>query len=224
MQIQNTENRFSNTNFRAVKVLRTITKTAKDKHDIVEIYRLSAKDKPFIKRCIDVTNGKDRSIPDNACAIYYDEPKKTFRKFFNNILKPKFEDREQSFIAIRNNNEICGVANIYDWGNPGKITDFLVLRDSRKSAVKKGLLYTILKAGSCKNELVINSANCNTKAAIFFKKHGFYSPKEVTNSLIIDSPLTFNIQIKNLKKDKDVIIKNVSDKNEYDLQKVLDLD
>ena len=224
MQIQSTGNNFSNTNFKAVKVLRTITKAAKDKQDIIEIYRLSPKDKPFIKRCIDVTRGKDRSIPDNACAIYYDEPKKTFRNFFNNILKPKFEDREQSFIAIRNNNEICGVANIYDWGKPGKITDFLVLRDSQKSAVKKGLLYTILKACSRKNKLVVNSANCNTKAANFFKKHGFSSSREVANSLIIDSPLTFNMQMKNLKNDKDVIIKNVADKNKYDLQKVLDLD
>lgn len=224
MRVENSGARFVPTAFRASKFAYALTAISKDKQDLVEIYKLTRRDAPFIRRCINVINGKDRILPNDVHGIYDGEPKKAFSDFFKNILKSGFDDREQAFIAIRNNEKIEGVAGVFDGTHPARVTNCMILRDDSASTVENSLMYSVLRAVSKRNNLIINKRGCNQKVADFIGNTGIRLSNGAENYYIINSRMSIVKCANMLRNDKNSKIKNSIDKAEYDLQKVLDLD
>lgn len=103
MQINKYDN---NTNFQANKILSA--KTFKEGcENLLEVYKLNRKDEPFIERCLDVCDGKDKFIPDYDKNILENpSPFNTLKDFFKSFLD---NAKGNYYIAIKDNSVISGI-------------------------------------------------------------------------------------------------------------------
>lgn len=216
MQVQN----INSTNFKAQKITRVLSNKTKD---VIEIYSLGRKDKDFAERCLNVSIG--RKLPEDSHGIYKQEAIKSFRNFFKGILELRKNECSKYLIAIRNNEQIAGIAKYCDAAD-NWVTKMMCINDTKNSAARKGITYSIMKDALSRGEtVVLDKRRFKDKAASFFKSNGFRSPRDEQEYMLMEPGKEIKTKTKKIKDASPSIkIQSINDKTEYDLQKVLDLD
>ena len=227
MKIQPIPAQAKSTNFKAKTVTQVVTRFANGKTDIVDIYRLSPKDRPFIERCLLVLQGKDRQIANDSQGVCTKNPKADLKNFFKDIISSGLSPYTDSFIAIKNNEQIEGVASILHVGNYSFFNHLIGINDLKDANTRRGLISSCLKSAPKGNNFIIPKSLRQPETAKFFRDLEFTIPKYSGGILASKEP-NFSIRLANTAINPSHKIKtkivNVNDKTEKDLQKVLKLD
>lgn len=130
MQIQN----LSTTNFKATKVLSAQRNLAKNKQELIEVFKLDEhSDTDFIKKCYQLLSSrKTRDLP-----LYQRKLKIMFESFLNkaNAMSEDF------YIAIKNNEKFIGIMNSVPFYKDNFALNLFTSKDSAQNASLMALAF-----------------------------------------------------------------------------------
>lgn len=257
MRIQMKINNNDKTNFQA-KLFVNAKIPDNEINSILQVYKLTKFDKPFIQRCLDVCQGKDRFIPSCERNIGVNSnPKDGLKNFLRAFL---FDRKGNYYIAIRDNKIISGVLRMYaqeSFESKSVITSplknfvqtiksfsktyFPMIRIILNNQQPEQIALTKAAVKDLKSELSSwsNSLNNTNEAKIrpdyvylttnidkkkfiqylFFDKNGYYYTPSRCNSSCAQIESFLERKTPQASYDS-----KFSDKTEYDLAKVLDID
>lgn len=168
---------YDNTHFGATKILSAKT-VEKGCETITDVYKLNAEDIPFIRRCLDVCQGKDRFISDNDMNIYTGEtPKEALKDFFKAFIKQK---NGNFYIAVKNNSIISGILRTVSSGWEKSYWDRFGIY-KKIDINKKLVLDNNIITGTVLDDTVIREMKKEIKS--------ISHPSELVNDIMVDSCL-----------------------------------
>lgn len=219
MQIQNN----SNINFQAKNLL-VVQSRKNNVMSKVKIYSLSNKDIAFVQRCKNAGESCPNFFKEDKLGIYNGKLYANFGDFCKSIFKyDAKKDNKQFLIAIRDDKEIAGFAEV-DTEKDSIIKKLFQLKGDYDEVVKKALLYTVLRdAYSRVNSVIVNHLDLQLCTKRLLLNKGF---QQNENDISLCAGMDIYHKMAEIR-NEDRKLKFVEQKSPYkevDLQKVFNLD
>lgn len=214
MQIQN-----NNTiNFQANRILCTRKMLQNGNEDVIEVFKLNSFDKNFVERCYNAIELGETRCGKNR---FINNLKKFFSDFRSIYAKKGWYDEFTHLIAVKNSEQIVGVAEINESCAPCSYLNKFTYVNNDKF-IEKTLKYA----------LITNAQNLTKKFGYqIFRRNALFSPelRGAENLFNIDDINTkkipakkYNSILSNIRRTaKDCHFKKISEKTECNLEEIL---